>query len=428
MSMNEIFSDDEDDTKLQQSTIVGLVDTPQGIFDRLDKDLLLKHLKTLKAENTINGKLFYKTYSKWDSMSPDQRMKVFDFWANNLQADCRSSIKVQVEFDMKNETSEETNRQSVTTYNDLARLLHLKIDPSAATLWSDALREKNRLQLDDKDRHGGIVDPYDDLASLFNDPNNKYQNACAIPGALDNSGMYVPAQPGMGLLAKQCGAINPNPSGRPIRDGSWIRNKWKEIKSTLTVYFQRYMKFGNQDGEHPYDEWVKFLDNGGTGVPLIAYYSICIFTVHDFNLMGKAIPREAQMDTGLIDPDITEEDRVKTYLEKKRRESAEARKRQRAAKKQRLFDSFESEEEVSGITPSASTMSASMLNNTIGERLADFNAIEQRKLKVQEIEAENKAELDIINCALAHGDDSQRQLGSSLLSHKLEAIKKKMGL
>jgi len=156
------------------------INTPQGIFDRLDKDILLKHLRGLAIDLTINGKLFYKTYFKWEALTPDQRGKAFHFWSTNLSECTHLRLKVLIEHEMKNEASDETCRQSLTTYNDLARLLHLKVDPSAAVLWSEALREKSRLQLDDKEGHGGFVDAYDALASMFNDPSNKYQNACAF--------------------------------------------------------------------------------------------------------------------------------------------------------------------------------------------------------------------------------------------------------
>ena len=96
------------------------VDTPQGIFDHLDKDILLKHLRGLTIDQTINGKLFYKTYFKWETMSPDQQGKVFHFWSTNLSECTHLHLKVLVEHEMKTEASDETCHQSLTTYNDLA--------------------------------------------------------------------------------------------------------------------------------------------------------------------------------------------------------------------------------------------------------------------------------------------------------------------
>ncbi len=68
---------------------------------------------------------------------------------------------------MANEMPEEANRTSIMNKHDKARLLHLQIDPTAATLWSDALHEKNRMQLNDHNGQGGTICPFDPLASLF---------------------------------------------------------------------------------------------------------------------------------------------------------------------------------------------------------------------------------------------------------------------
>ena len=73
------------------------LDTPQDVFDRLDKDSLMKHMKLLKSDDTINGKVFYKTYSKWDMMTPEQRAKALEFWLTNLIEHVRQSVKCNVE-------------------------------------------------------------------------------------------------------------------------------------------------------------------------------------------------------------------------------------------------------------------------------------------------------------------------------------------
>jgi hypothetical protein len=79
------------------------------------------------------------------------------------------------------------------------------------------------------------------------------------------------------------------------------------------------------------DEWCIFLERRG-GVEDVYFYAFMIFTSDDFNYLGKALPKEAQMDTGAIDENETLEDRVAKELAKQK-ERAEARKRQRAAKK-----------------------------------------------------------------------------------------------
>ncbi len=119
---------------------------PAALFHLLDKTLLLKHLRGLKAEKTVNGKPFYKSYIKWEDL-------------NQIR------------------------------------------DPTAAALWSAALREKNQTQLDDCDGQGGTVCPFDSLASLFNDPNNIYANTCIISDRTNESGSYIP-EAGMEMVAR----------------------------------------------------------------------------------------------------------------------------------------------------------------------------------------------------------------------------------
>jgi len=155
--------------------------SPEAQFHLLDKAVLLNHLRELKAEKIINGKAFFKSYIKWEELNPTQRNKTISFWVTNLTDSVCFAIKTLVESDIANETVEEANRASITNKHDKAHLLHLRIDPSAAALWSEALREKNRTQFDDCDGQGSIVCLFDSLASLFNDPTNLYGNACVVP-------------------------------------------------------------------------------------------------------------------------------------------------------------------------------------------------------------------------------------------------------
>ncbi len=96
------------------------------------------------------------------------------------------------------------------------------------------------------------------------------------------------------------------------------------------IYHADFMRSGNQDAENLVDEWCTFLENRG-GVEDV-FYAFTILTSDDFNCLGKALPKEAQMDTGAIDENETMEDRIAKEVAK-RKERTEARKRQRAEKK-----------------------------------------------------------------------------------------------
>ena len=86
------------------------------------------------------------------------------------------------------------------------------------------------------------------------------------------------------------------------------------------------------------------------------FYAFTIFTEDDFNYLGKALPKEVQMDTGALDESTTLEDRVAQEIAK-RKERSEARKRQRAAKKLKAAQGLAIKvgDDVSGFTPSISS-------------------------------------------------------------------------
>jgi hypothetical protein len=112
---------------------------PKALFHLLDKTLLLKHLRELKAEKTVDGKPFYKSYVKWEDLNQTQRNKTISFWVSNLTDGVHFAIKILVEADLANDNAKEANRASITNKHDKAHLLHLRTDPTAAALWSEAL-------------------------------------------------------------------------------------------------------------------------------------------------------------------------------------------------------------------------------------------------------------------------------------------------
>ena len=76
--------------------------------------MLLKHSRELKAEKTINGKPFFKSYMKWEDSNPTQRDKTISFWVSNLTDGICYAIKVRVEEDLANDNAEEANRAAIT--------------------------------------------------------------------------------------------------------------------------------------------------------------------------------------------------------------------------------------------------------------------------------------------------------------------------
>jgi hypothetical protein len=72
------------------------------------------------------------------------------------------------------------------------------------------------------------------------------------------------------------------------------------------------------------DEWCPFLERHG-GVEDVYFYAFTIFTFDDFNFLCKALPKDVQMDTSLIDESNMIEDRVAKEMAKQK-ERSEVRK------------------------------------------------------------------------------------------------------
>jgi hypothetical protein len=75
-------------------------------------------------------------------------------------------------------------------------------------------------------------------------------------------------------------------------------------------------------------------------------------------------------------------------------------------------------EDVSGVTPSI-TSSSALLSSTLSARLGEFNVMEERKAKVKEKESERELVLKLIQCAIQFGTESQKQMGTQLLTQML---------
>ena len=140
--------------------------------------------------------------------------------------------------------------------------------------------------MDDKENW---VDPFEILADMFNDYTEyNYENASYPEKHKDSNNMdcYTSFFPSFTLVAKKCYAINPTKEGRPKRDGSWIKSKWKYISKIVTTQYQRFTVSGKQSGDDLEDRWVKFIENGREVVSLIVYYVITLMNLYEMNMMN----------------------------------------------------------------------------------------------------------------------------------------------
>jgi len=83
-------------------------------------------LKKCQEIGTNRKKEFYKTYSKWSTLRPDQKNNVV-LWFKNLSEDTRK----QVLDSCRKQVLEAKKPPTNTTKDDIVRLLHLYRHPEA---------------------------------------------------------------------------------------------------------------------------------------------------------------------------------------------------------------------------------------------------------------------------------------------------------
>jgi hypothetical protein len=235
----------------------------RALFDGMDPDIMLKVLVTVPAEECIGNaakKGFFKTYGeKWGNLKPDQKAKVQKFWQESLTEATRhryvllfflllSCLVVDLQIQrllgeartiLAGEAHNKATRQAITTKHDRARLLHLRVDPSAAATWTAALRP-----LDVNHSGGDQVNMWARLAEMFNDYDTyKYTNA--VIGGIDSLGLPLPIV-GMEKLMLYCDDINPSSPNCHLRDALWIRTQYRELKTKITVCYSNYKRSGYQ--------------------------------------------------------------------------------------------------------------------------------------------------------------------------------------
>jgi hypothetical protein len=227
-----------------------------------------------------------------------------------------------------------------TNKHDKARLLHIRADPNLSSIWTKALREKNRVELDSS-KSTDYMDPFQQLAEEFNDyERNIYYNCCleyfmnpvtrTATEKKDSLGLPVYV-PGLECIGKLCYDINPTSANRPMRDGGWIRSTYRSIRPNITKALENYNKSGNQEAENIFDEWVNFSSHFGDDV---CVYARAVLNTELLDQLGKALPSNMKRDSG--DGEEVVDGTIET--------SAQARARQRAAKRIKMREDESSSE------------------------------------------------------------------------------------
>ena len=306
---------------------------PPDPFRGARAEQLLPFLKQLKPEDTVDGKVIPKTYGPWDKLKEPQRNKVVTFFEVSLDVAKQDEVLAKVAAASTVEESASATRQAMTNKNDEARLLHVIFSSAMRGQFDAMRRDMARTELDARKNGQYYEDPASVIATFYNDPANKFTNNSVHAGQLTAAGTYVPVA-GFENIAKNCHDIDPSAPNRPLRDGAWVRKEWKKLKTQITLAYMKWNVSGQQDAEGGLlialaDNFDSF--NSGHDIVL---YSVTLCQYHDWQQLGKLVPNGIGRDTGLIDPDNSSN--VAEAAGALRETEAQARKRRRAAARQKI--------------------------------------------------------------------------------------------
>lgn len=262
---------------------------PHVPWPQADPDFTLSVLGGLKGAALPNGKSFWKSYTKWNKMTNEQRNKSTAYF-NSLSHGVKVAVKTQVD-KLVTEAGNIANQQaSVTSANDRARFMHAMVDPLNQVALSAANSPMDRRQLDSVEERKA---PWDQFAENFNNYEAfVYQNATIV--YVDGVSL-VPYQPlpGFETMAMHTHSINPQDETRPARDGAWCEKLWKEVRGNASRINENYRKSGNQDAENANTEWIAFCDNYSD----VYKYARAVLSDGHLDNMGRALPAGQQRDT-----------------------------------------------------------------------------------------------------------------------------------
>jgi hypothetical protein len=162
-------------------------------FQSIDVGNIITLLQALPPEDCPANKKFYSSYpKKWELLDATKKNKTIAFW-QQLTPTVRERLLMEATQQGRRDGEEERQRQAITTKHDQARLFHLRVDTAAHADWCDALREKNRLELDSRNSENAAeFCPWNRLAEKFNNYEMyNYTKAVIDPIKTSPIGTYV---------------------------------------------------------------------------------------------------------------------------------------------------------------------------------------------------------------------------------------------
>ncbi len=79
-------------------------------FDGINAADIVPLLLALLPSDCINGKVFWKSYKKWESLTTEQKNKASQFWKQNISQEVRDRITAQAHTIIAADSIEEAAR------------------------------------------------------------------------------------------------------------------------------------------------------------------------------------------------------------------------------------------------------------------------------------------------------------------------------
>lgn len=190
---------------------------------------------------------------------------------------------------------------SNTNKHDIARMLHIFVDPQFSNIWTGVHQVKDRVSMDDKEHD---PDYWGQLAAEFNNyERNYYENITCSYVIDENTFTTSKCGPGFGHESSWdlCKDIEPTlgTSRRLLRDGAWIKEQYRLFKSSWILIYNNFKASGHQDAEYAEGEFNNYI-----GGRVIYLYAFVLFKETDMTLVnaliGKTLPEHASNDTGVL--------------------------------------------------------------------------------------------------------------------------------
>ena len=236
----------------------------------------------------LDGKpLVAKTTCKnhFSKLTPTQRSRIIKDY-NNLSDKMKDTIISKV-------GKVEVPLQKSNKKNDICRIVTMYVDPSLQTMWNKVFEVLTRNELDDKEYR--LTGAWQSIVDIFNNRNTyKFDHLAEM----DED------------AAEYCNDLNPNELTSIVRDVSWFKTTFSQMKTSYVSVRNRFCSSGKGNTEN---ETLTFITDYAKGDGILIYCWVALGGSAENKFVerfGKILP------SGCGDETTVENTKVIYYLHK----------------------------------------------------------------------------------------------------------------